>query len=86
MRLIAETLRIAGGGAGVEIERLRWTRPVFSGDTLRVEIEILHTRLSRSRADAGLVTYRCVTLNQHDEAVQEFTATIFMPRRDITPR
>lgn len=85
MRLITETLRIAGGGAGVAVDRLRWTRPVFGGDELRVEIEILHTRLSGSRRGVGLVTYRCVTLNQHDEAVQEFTATILMPQRDPAP-
>ncbi|HEY6432217.1 MAG TPA: MaoC/PaaZ C-terminal domain-containing protein [Acetobacteraceae bacterium] len=85
MRLIFETLRVAGGGAGVAVEGLRWARPVFGGDELRVEIEILHTRLSRSRSDAGLVNYKCVTLNQRDEAVQEFSATILMPRRDVVP-
>jgi acyl dehydratase len=85
MRLIIETLRVAGGGAGVAVERLRWTRPVFGGDELRVEIEILQTRLSGSRRNAGLLTYKCVTLNQDDEAVQEFTATILMPRRDAVP-
>lgn len=81
MRLIFDTLRVAGGGAGVGIERLRWARPVFPGDELRVRIEILATRPSRSRSKAGLVTYRCTTLNQRDEPVQEFTTTILMPRR-----
>lgn len=82
MRLIAETLRVHGGGAGVGIERLRWVRPVYPGDELRVRIEIRATRPSRSRPDTGLVTYRCTTLNQRDEAVQEFNTTILMPRRD----
>lgn len=81
MRLIFDTLHVAGGGAGVGVERLRWVRPVFAGDELRVRIEILATRPSRSRAAAGLVTYRCTTLNQRDEPVQEFTTTILMPRR-----
>ncbi|HSU04867.1 MAG TPA: MaoC/PaaZ C-terminal domain-containing protein [Acetobacteraceae bacterium] len=80
MRLIAETLRIAGGGAGAGIERLRWVRPVFAGDELNIRIEIHATRPSRSRPDAGLVTYRCTTFNQHEEPVQEFTTTILMPR------
>ena len=81
MRLIAETLRVAGGGIGVGIERLRWVRPVLPDDELRVRIEVLATRPSRSRPTAGLVTYRCTTLNQHDESVQEFTTTILVPRR-----
>lgn len=81
MRLIFDVLRVHGGGAGVGIERLRWARPVYPGDELWVRIEIQATRPSRSRPDAGLATYRCTTLNQHSEPVQEFTTTILMPRR-----
>ncbi|MGH7152554.1 MAG: MaoC/PaaZ C-terminal domain-containing protein, partial [Acetobacteraceae bacterium] len=82
IRLITEILHVHGGGAGVGIERLRWLKPVYPGDELRVRIEIQATRPSRSRPGAGLVTYRCTTLNQHGETVQEFTTTILMPRRD----
>jgi acyl dehydratase len=81
MRLIFETLRIRQGGMGAGIERLRWVRPVLPGDRLRVEITVLATRPSRSRPTAGVVTYRCTTLNQHDQPVQEFTTTVLMPRR-----
>jgi acyl dehydratase len=82
MRLIFETLHVARGGMGAGIEQLRWLRPVLAGDSLRVEINVLATRASRSRPDRGLVTYECVTLNQRDEPVQQFTTTILMPRRD----
>ncbi|MGH7044262.1 MAG: MaoC family dehydratase [Acetobacteraceae bacterium] len=81
MRLVFETLTIARGGMGTGIEHLRWLRPVLPGDSLRVEITVLAARLSRSRPDAGVVTYRCTTLNQHGEPVQEFTTTVLMPRR-----
>ncbi len=81
MRLIFETLHVARGGMGAGIERLRWVRPVLAGDALRVTIEVLAVRESRSRPDSGVVTYRCTTLNQHDAPVQEFTTTILMPRR-----
>lgn len=81
MRLIFETLRIARGGMGAGIEQLRWLRPVRPGDALRVKIEVLAARPSRSRPDAGVVTYRCTTLNQEDAPVQEFTTTVLMPRR-----
>ena len=81
MRLIFETLHVARGGMGAGIEQLRWLRPVLAGDSLRVEISVLATRASRSRPDRGLVTYECVTLNQRDEPVQQFTTTILMPCR-----
>jgi acyl dehydratase len=81
MRLISETMQIARGGMGAGIERLRWLRPVRGGDELRIKIEILETRPSRSRPEAGVVTYRCTTLNQCDEKVQEFTTTVLFPRR-----
>ena len=80
--LLFATLRIAGGGAGSGIEKFRWLRPVYPGDELRVEVEVLAARPSRSRPDAGVVSYRCATLNQADEPVQEFSCTVLMPRRE----
>lgn len=84
MRLVSETMPIAGGGMGAGLEKLRWLRPVRAGDALRIEIEILATRVSRSRPGAGVVTYRCSTLNQRDEPVQVFTTTVLFPRRAAT--
>ena len=81
MRLISETMPIARGGMGAGVEQLRWLRPVRAGDALRIEIEILATRISRSRPEAGVVTYRCTTLNQLDAPVQRFTTTVLFPRR-----
>lgn len=81
MRLISETMPIARGGMGAGVEHLRWLRPVLAGDELRIEIEILETRVSRSRPDAGVVTYCCTTLNQRDEPVQRFRTTVLFPRR-----
>lgn len=82
--LIFETMRIAGGGAGSGIENFRWLRPVYPGDELSVEIEILAARPSRSRPDTGVVSYRCVTLNQSDQPVQEFSCTVLVPRKQRT--
>ncbi|MGZ8133499.1 MaoC family dehydratase [Bordetella bronchiseptica] len=44
-------------------------KPTFHGDTIRVETEILQTRLSRSRTDSGIVTFKHVARNQRDEIV-----------------
>ena len=81
MRLISETMPIARGGMGAGVEHLRWVRPVRAGDALRIEIAILATRASRTRPDVGIVTYRGTTLNQRDEAVQQFTTTVLFPLR-----
>ncbi len=81
MRLVVDTLRVAGGGAGAGIDKLRWVRPVYPGDALRVEVTILDTRPSRSRPDLGVVSYRCTTFNQNEQPVQRFSSTILVPRR-----
>ncbi len=49
--------------------------------TLRVDIMVLETRLSRSRPGQGVVKVRVTTLNQHAEPVQIFTPTLFVDRR-----
>ena len=83
MRLQLEVLlgRFPGGGMGAQIDTLAWTRPVRPGDLLRAQAEIMDMRLSRSRADRGVLTVRTTTLNQRDEAVQVMTAAILVPRR-----
>jgi acyl dehydratase len=69
-----------------EAVNLGWTdvtlpKPVFAGDTLRAETEVLAKRESRSRADRGLVTVRTRGLNQREEVVIEFERTIMVARR-----
>jgi acyl dehydratase len=85
MRLcVASDFRPAGGIVGIGGE-LNWLKPVRPGDALRVEIEIIETRLSRSRPAQGIVKIRLTTLNQDDEPVQIFTPTLFVDRR-VDPR
>jgi acyl dehydratase len=81
MRLVAETLAIARGGMGLGVDNLRWPRPVLPGDTLRVSIEVLAARPSKSQPGRGLVTTRTTTFNQHDQPVQELTSVVMMPLR-----
>ena len=53
--------------------------PVFAGDTIRAETEILEKRESQSRPGRGIVTMRTRGLNQRDEVVIEFERTIMVP-------
>jgi acyl dehydratase len=75
--------RPAGGILGVGGELL-WSKAVRPDDELRVEIEVLETRFSRSRPRQGLVKLRITTLNQAGDAVQTFTPTLFVDRRPQT--
>jgi acyl dehydratase len=66
---------------------LAWTdiklpKPVFAGDTLWAESEILEKRESKSNANVGIVTMRCRGINQRREVVIEFKRTFMVYRRD----
>lgn len=50
-------------------DEVRFPAPVFVGDTLRVETEVLDLRGSKSRPDAGIVTFAHRAFNQHDTLV-----------------
>ena len=56
--------------------------PVFAGDTIRAETEVLEKRESRSRPGFGVVTVRTRGLNQHDETVIEFERSVLVPVAD----
>ncbi len=66
---------------------LAWTdiqlpNPVFVGDTLWAESEILELRESGSTPTVGIVTMRCRGINQRREVVIEFKRTFMVYKRD----
>lgn len=56
-------------------------KPVFIGDTLRVETEVVALRASASRPGAGIVTFRHSAINQRDETVCRCLRTALLQRR-----
>ena len=50
-------------------DEVRFPKPLFHGDTVRVETEVVELRESRSRPDQGIVTFEHRAYNQHDELV-----------------
>ena len=58
---------------------VRLPAPVFAGDTIRAETEVLSKRESESRPGRGVVTVRTRGLNQRDEVVIEFERTVLVP-------
>jgi acyl dehydratase len=61
---------------------VRLPAPVFAGDTIRAETEILEKRESKSRPGFGVVTVRTRGLNQRDEVVIDFERTVLVPIAD----
>lgn len=55
--------------ANLGYDKVVMPKPVFVGDTLRAETEVVELRVSKSRPDAGLVVFRHRMLNQRDEEV-----------------
>lgn len=66
---------------------LGWTdiklpKPVFVGDTLWAESEILDKRESRTHTNVGIVSMRCRGINQRREVVIEYKRTFMIYKRD----
>jgi acyl dehydratase len=55
--------------ANLGYDKLMMPKPVFLGDTMRAASEVVELRASRSRPDAGIVTFRHELINQRDEVV-----------------
>ena len=67
--------------ANLGYDKVRMPKPVFIGDTLRAESEVIGLRESKSRPDAGLVTFAHRMLNQRDELVCVCERTALLRRR-----
>jgi acyl dehydratase len=82
MKLLAEgELKIAGGLIGLGVEDLRWPRPTYPGDVLRVESDVLDVRPSQSQPSRGIVKVRNTTFNQDDQPVLIQVVNMIVPRR-----
>ena len=55
--------------ANLGMTDVRFPKPVFHGDTMRVRTTVMSMRRSRSRSDAGIVEFEHVGLNQRGETV-----------------
>ena len=67
--------------ANLGMTEVEFPKPVFQGDTLHVRTEVVRTRASKSRPDAGIVEFRHRALNQDGIEVASCLRTAFMRRR-----
>ena len=83
MRLLVESLKLAGGVIGAGMDELRWPAPVRPGDTLWVESEVMELRPSSSRPTLGLVKFLILTKKQTGETVLLLRSNNFVLRREV---
>ncbi len=64
------------------IDELRWLKPVYPGDRLRCETEVLEKRRSVSRPEMGIFKSRMSVFNQDDVMVMTFVSNGLVETRD----
>jgi acyl dehydratase len=67
--------------ANLGYEKVVHPKPVFHGDTIYVETEVLEMRESRSRPDVGIVKLKHLGKNQHGDVVVEVVRTVMFLKR-----
>ena len=65
------------------IDELRWLKPVYPGDVLRMETELIEVTPSRSRPEMGSFKTRTLVLNQDDVPVLSYTSIALVRRRPV---
>jgi acyl dehydratase len=71
MSMLVENLKVnqQAGLGSPGVDELRWLKPVYPGDTLRCESEILSKRVSATRPEMGFFKSKLTVFNQDDTAV-----------------
>lgn len=64
--------------ANLGLEDVRFPKPLFVGDTVRVETEVIATRKSRSRPHNGILTLEHRGFNQHDVLIAVCRRNVLM--------
>jgi acyl dehydratase len=67
--------------ANLGYDALKFPNPVFAGDTLRSETECIAVRESKSRPNAGIVTWAHRSFNQRGDLVCECTRTALLLKK-----
>ena len=66
------------------VDELRWLKPVFPGDTLRVETRVVEVTPSRSKPDIGSFKSTVTVFNQGSERVMTMTSIVLVRRRPLS--
>jgi acyl dehydratase len=82
MKLTVENFLLESSSMGSPgLENLRWLKPVYPGDTLRLQQTIVESRALRTRTDTGLVRSVWEMFNQHGDKVMQMEGYGMFGRR-----
>jgi acyl dehydratase len=89
-RALAEAARargepVAAMGPALGFRDLKWLKPVYVGDTIDYQSEVIALRPSGSRPRTGLMTIISTGVNQNGEPVISFVSTTLVERRPEQP-
>ena len=69
--------------ANLGMTEVKFPAPLFAGDTISVKTTVVSARLSRSRPDAGIVTFRHQAFNQAGKLVAACDRQALMRKRPV---
>jgi acyl dehydratase len=75
------TLGTTIGNLGMD--EVRFPKPVFHGDTIRAESEVIEIRPSKSRPNQGIVTFMHRAFNQRNELVGHCKRAALMLKKPV---
>jgi itaconyl-CoA hydratase len=73
------------GGVNLEWTEIKLPSPVYAGDTIYAETEVLALRESRSNPANGIASVRTRGVNQRGEVVCEYRRSFMLPKRASAP-
>ena len=82
MRLMCDAYVLESSSMGSPgVDEVRWVKPVYPGDTLRMSATVIAAKPSSSKPDRGTATVRWDMFNQKNERVMHMTGMQIMGRR-----
>jgi acyl dehydratase len=63
------------------VNEVRWLAPLRPGDDITLDVEVTEARISRSRPETGIVTFKTLARNAAGQALCEMVSPIIVARR-----
>lgn len=64
------------------VNEMRWVAPLRPGDDLTLDVDVIEARVSKSRPETGIVTFKSTIRNARGEMLCGMEAPIMISRRD----